>query len=74
MVAFPAADHAPGSTVRCTYIEVPQVPHTFGIVLSRPTWMWGAEMGANDKVGGLRAPCRPVSAGGLRAGTHDGGA
>ncbi len=43
-----AADHAAGSTVACTWIEVPQVDHTHAVLLSRPFWMWGAEMGANE--------------------------
>lgn len=44
----PAADHAPGATVRCTYIEIAQSPRTEAVLLSRPYWMWGAEMGANE--------------------------
>ncbi|WP_395022348.1 C69 family dipeptidase [Dongia sp.] len=43
-----AADHAPGSTVRCTYIEVPQVAHTHALLGSRPWWMWGFEHGVNE--------------------------
>jgi dipeptidase len=35
--------------VRCTYVEVPQVERTFEVVLSRPFWMWGCEMGANAR-------------------------
>ena len=34
--------------VKCTYIEVEQVEKTFSTVLSKPSWMWGAEMGANE--------------------------
>ena len=34
--------------MRCTWIEVHQVAHTHAVVLSRPWWMWGAEMGANE--------------------------
>lgn len=34
--------------VRCTYIEVPQQPTTFEVMLSRPFQMWGAEMGVNE--------------------------
>ena len=42
-----AADDAP--TVRATYIELPQVPRRHGVILSRPVWCWGAEMGLNDR-------------------------
>ncbi|ELT99347.1 hypothetical protein CAPTEDRAFT_181075 [Capitella teleta] len=42
-----AADHADGST--CSYLSIPQVPHTHAVILSKPAWMWGAEMGANEK-------------------------
>lgn len=45
---LPAADHAAGSMVRCTYIEIPQETHTHAALLSRPFWMWGAEMGVNE--------------------------
>ncbi|MBW2457537.1 MAG: C69 family dipeptidase [Deltaproteobacteria bacterium] len=44
-----AADHPPGAEVGCTYLPVAQVPRTHGVMLSRPSWMWGAEMGANDQ-------------------------
>jgi dipeptidase len=48
IVQFAAADHAPGSKVKCTYIEIPQVAHTHAVFLSKPFWMWGAEMGVNE--------------------------
>nr|KAF6320096.1 secernin 1 [Myotis myotis] len=48
VVYFPAADHEPESKVECTYISVDQVPKTHAIVISRPAWLWGAEMGANE--------------------------
>ncbi|CAH1789811.1 unnamed protein product [Owenia fusiformis] len=44
-----AQDHASGSKLQCTYIEVSQIPHTYAVTLSKPAWMWGAEMGANEK-------------------------
>jgi len=43
-----ARDHPPGALVRCTWIDVPQVRHTHAALVSRPWWMWGAEMGANE--------------------------
>ena len=45
---LPAADHPAGSSVACTWITVPQVARTHAVLLSRPWWMWGAEMGANE--------------------------
>ena len=44
----PAEDHPPGTQVRATWTEVPQVAHTHAVVLSRPWWIFGAEMGANS--------------------------
>lgn len=43
----PAARHGPGSTVRCSYMEIPQTAETQAVLLSRPFWCWGAEIGAN---------------------------
>ena len=45
---IPAADHTPDSRVKCTYIDIPQVWHTFAVLLAKPFWMWGAEIGANE--------------------------
>ena len=44
----PQRSHPVGAVVACTWIEVPQVGHTHAVLLSRPWWMWGAEMGANQ--------------------------
>ncbi|MFC1746425.1 C69 family dipeptidase [Candidatus Riflebacteria bacterium] len=45
---YPGMNYEPGSTLSCTYIEIPQVEKTFAILLSQPDWMWGGEMGANE--------------------------
>ena len=45
---FPAAKYAANSQVKCTYIEIPQVEKTHAVLLSKPYWMWGAEMGVNE--------------------------
>jgi dipeptidase len=44
----PARNHAAGTPLRCSWIEIDQVPHTRAVLLSRPWWLWGAEMGANE--------------------------
>lgn len=36
------------AVLRCTYIEIPQVEKTNSVLLAKPFWIWGAEMGANQ--------------------------
>ena len=49
VAAYPACDYPAGAVVQCTYLQIPQVKHTLAVVLSKPRWMWGAEMGANER-------------------------
>jgi dipeptidase len=44
----PRREHRAGTTLRCTWIEIPQACSTHAVLLSRPYWMWGAEIGANE--------------------------
>ncbi|KAL4221953.1 Secernin-2 [Mactra antiquata] len=45
----PAAQYESGTKLQCTYIEIDQVRNTYSVILSKPGWMWGAEMGSNEK-------------------------
>lgn len=44
----PAAEHEADAGLPCTYITIPQARRTHACLISRPFWMWGAEMGANE--------------------------
>ncbi|MEQ1809022.1 MAG: C69 family dipeptidase [Terricaulis sp.] len=44
----PAAEHDAGASLLCSYITIPQARRTNACLISRPFWMWGAEMGANE--------------------------
>jgi len=41
-------DHPRNSKVQCTYTKLDQAPKTFSVILSKPSWMWGAESGSNE--------------------------
>lgn len=48
VVHVPASDHPADAQVWCTYITIPQVRTTHAVLLGKPYWIWGAEMGANE--------------------------
>jgi len=45
----PRGRHEAGSPLQLTYVTIPQVAETYACLISRPFWMWGAEMGANEQ-------------------------
>jgi len=48
LVRIPRAQHKAQETVKCTYVEIPQVTETYEVLLAKPFWLWGCEMGANE--------------------------
>lgn len=48
VVFIPATENDCSAKLKCTYIEIEQAAHTHAVILSKPSWMWGAEMGANE--------------------------
>ncbi len=49
LIQAPRAENAPGSALKCQYIEIPQVEETLGFIGSRPYWLWGLEHGMNER-------------------------
>jgi dipeptidase len=45
----PGSEHQKGSLVACTHLKISQAEQTYATLISRPFWMWGAEMGANER-------------------------
>jgi dipeptidase len=45
---LPAARHEAGARVRLTYKDIEQARETYAVMLSKPHWIWGAEIGANE--------------------------
>ena len=42
-------EYPDGDTVHTTHLTIPQAKRTYAVVGSRPYWIWGFEMGYNDK-------------------------
>jgi len=49
VVSVPSQTYPGKEELRCTYLTIPQAGRTFAMVLSKPFWLWGAEMGVNEK-------------------------
>lgn len=48
LIRIPRQRHPPGTKLQCTYISIDQVEETYDVLLLKPSWMWGAEMGCNE--------------------------
>ena len=49
VLSLPAKIYGASEELRCTYITIPQAESTYALVISKPFWLWGAEMGVNEK-------------------------
>ena len=48
VIEFIEHKHHDEAVLKCTYISIDQVKETNAMVISRPIWLWGAEMGVNE--------------------------
>ncbi len=48
LIRVPRKQHPEGTKLKCTYIEIEQAEETYEVVLLKPSWMWGSEMGCNE--------------------------
>jgi len=48
LVQLAAQRHAPGTRLRCQYVEIAQTGETARVIGSRPYWLWGFEHGLNE--------------------------
>lgn len=48
VVRLPAVYDDKTPTLHTTYLEIAQVPDRHAVILSKPHWIWGAEIGTND--------------------------
>lgn len=46
---YAGGEYPAGAVVQTTHIAIPQVAKTYAVVGSRPYWIWGFEMGYNEK-------------------------
>lgn len=49
IISYPANNYNPEEYLDCTYIKIPQAANTNAVLLSKPFWIWGAEMGVNER-------------------------
>lgn len=46
---YKGKEYGDGATVTMTHLTIPQVKKTYAVVGARPYWLWGFEMGYNEK-------------------------
>lgn len=48
IIRVPRKQYKKGEKLKCTYIEIDQAETTYEVLLLKPSWMWGCEMGCNE--------------------------
>lgn len=48
IIKVPRKQYNAGEKLRCTYIEIDQARESYEVLLLKPSWIWGAEMGTNE--------------------------
>jgi dipeptidase len=48
IIHIPRQVHGHGKNVQCTYMEIEQNDLSYEVLLLKPSWMWGCEMGSNE--------------------------
>ncbi len=59
VVTLPPVKRDAESVLHCTHLTIAQERRRYGVVVSRPWWAWGGEMGANDQ--GVVIGCEPLN-------------
>lgn len=49
VIRLPRVRNDPRPHLRATYVEIDQVPDRHALIVSKPGWIWGAEMGVNER-------------------------
>ena len=49
LIRLPAVRGDQAADVQTTYLRIPQSSRRHAVILSQPSWMWGAEMGVNER-------------------------
>lgn len=64
VVRIHAVENDDAAVVDCTHIQVQQTARRHALILSKPDWTWGGEIGVNDRgiaIGSAAVPTRLVS-------------
>jgi secernin len=49
VLSVPPKIYSAKEDLQCSFITIPQAGNTYAMVISKPFWIWGAEMGVNEK-------------------------